>query len=70
MEDIARMADECMRDFDDDEEDENLEDDEDLLVCTNQPSACFKTVLKTWDILNYPLKLGRVSTRPEPFFPR
>ena len=32
MEDIARMADECMRDFDDDEEDENLEDDEDLLV--------------------------------------
>lgn len=32
MDDIARMADECMRDVDDDEDDENLEDDEDLLV--------------------------------------
>ncbi|XP_036938809.1 coiled-coil and C2 domain-containing protein 1B isoform X4 [Acanthopagrus latus] len=32
MEDIARMADECMRDMDDDEDDANLEDDEDLLA--------------------------------------
>ncbi|XP_070775003.1 coiled-coil and C2 domain-containing protein 1B [Enoplosus armatus] len=32
MEDIARMADECMRDVDDDEDDSNLEDDEDLLA--------------------------------------
>lgn len=32
MEDIARMADECMRDVDEDEDDSNLEDDEDLLV--------------------------------------
>ncbi|XP_065810339.1 coiled-coil and C2 domain-containing protein 1B isoform X2 [Labrus bergylta] len=32
MEDIARMADECMRDVDDDEDDGNLEDDEDLLA--------------------------------------
>lgn len=32
MDDIARMADECMRDMDDDEDDSNLEDDEDLLV--------------------------------------
>uniref|UniRef100_A0A672HMB4 Coiled-coil and C2 domain-containing protein 1B n=1 Tax=Salarias fasciatus TaxID=181472 RepID=A0A672HMB4_SALFA len=32
MEDIARMADECMRDVDDDEDDDNVEDDEDLLV--------------------------------------
>uniref|UniRef100_A0A671VF35 Coiled-coil and C2 domain-containing protein 1B n=1 Tax=Sparus aurata TaxID=8175 RepID=A0A671VF35_SPAAU len=32
MEDIARMADECMRDMDDDEDDADLEDDEDLLV--------------------------------------
>lgn len=31
MEDIARMADECLRDIDDDD-DENLEDDEDLLA--------------------------------------
>uniref|UniRef100_A0A671VG28 Coiled-coil and C2 domain containing 1B n=1 Tax=Sparus aurata TaxID=8175 RepID=A0A671VG28_SPAAU len=31
MEDIARMADECMRDMDDDEDDADLEDDEDLL---------------------------------------
>ncbi|XP_047444781.1 coiled-coil and C2 domain-containing protein 1B isoform X2 [Mugil cephalus] len=31
MEDIARMADECMRDVDDDD-DENVEDDEDLLA--------------------------------------
>uniref|UniRef100_A0A672HMW8 DM14 domain-containing protein n=1 Tax=Salarias fasciatus TaxID=181472 RepID=A0A672HMW8_SALFA len=31
MEDIARMADECMRDVDDDEDDDNVEDDEDLL---------------------------------------
>lgn len=32
MEDIAKMADECMRDVDEDEDDDNLEDDEDLLV--------------------------------------
>ncbi|XP_060901140.1 coiled-coil and C2 domain-containing protein 1B isoform X3 [Labrus mixtus] len=32
MEDIARMADECMRDVDDDEDEGNLEDDEDLLA--------------------------------------
>lgn len=32
MEDIARMADECMRDVDEDEDDFNLEDDEELLV--------------------------------------
>lgn len=32
MEDIARMADDCMRDVDEDEDDDNLEDDEDLLV--------------------------------------
>ncbi|XP_041804284.1 coiled-coil and C2 domain-containing protein 1B isoform X2 [Chelmon rostratus] len=32
MEDIARMADECMRDVDEDEDDSNLEDDEDLLA--------------------------------------
>lgn len=31
MEDIARMADECMKDLDDDD-DYNVEDDEDLLV--------------------------------------
>lgn len=35
MEDIARMADECMRDLDEDEDDSNLEDDEDLLVGVN-----------------------------------
>ncbi|CAJ1072540.1 coiled-coil and C2 domain-containing protein 1B isoform X1 [Xyrichtys novacula] len=32
MEDIAKMADECMRDVDDDEDDGDLEDDEDLLA--------------------------------------
>ncbi|TDH05959.1 hypothetical protein EPR50_G00127960 [Perca flavescens] len=32
MEDIARMADECMRDEDEDEDDSNPEDDEDLLA--------------------------------------
>ncbi|XP_075877921.1 coiled-coil and C2 domain-containing protein 1B isoform X2 [Nelusetta ayraudi] len=32
MEDIARMADECMRDVDNDEDDSSLEDDEDLLA--------------------------------------
>ncbi|XP_040912213.1 coiled-coil and C2 domain-containing protein 1B isoform X2 [Toxotes jaculatrix] len=32
MEDIAKMADECMRDVDEDEEDDNVEDDEDLLA--------------------------------------
>ncbi|KAK5860299.1 hypothetical protein PBY51_021790 [Eleginops maclovinus] len=32
MEDIAKMADDCMRDVDDDEDDSNLEDDEDLLA--------------------------------------
>ncbi|XP_040027217.2 coiled-coil and C2 domain-containing protein 1B isoform X2 [Gasterosteus aculeatus] len=32
MEDIARMADECMKDDDEDDDDTNLEDDEDLLA--------------------------------------
>ncbi|XP_077471992.1 coiled-coil and C2 domain-containing protein 1B [Stigmatopora argus] len=32
MEDIAKMADECMRDVDEGEDDENVEDDEDLLA--------------------------------------
>ncbi|XP_067331716.1 coiled-coil and C2 domain-containing protein 1B isoform X2 [Channa argus] len=32
MEDIAKMADECMRDVDEEEDDDNLEDDEDLLA--------------------------------------
>ncbi|XP_051261922.1 coiled-coil and C2 domain-containing protein 1B isoform X2 [Dicentrarchus labrax] len=32
MEDIARMADECMRDVDEDEDDSDLDDDEDLLA--------------------------------------
>lgn len=32
MEDIAKMADECLRDIDEDEDDGNLEDDQDLLV--------------------------------------
>ncbi|XP_039999794.1 coiled-coil and C2 domain-containing protein 1B isoform X2 [Xiphias gladius] len=32
MEDIARMADECMRDVDEDEDFDNVEDDEDLLA--------------------------------------
>ncbi|TNN88511.1 Coiled-coil and C2 domain-containing protein 1B [Liparis tanakae] len=32
MEDIARMADECMKDDDEDDDDSNLEDDEDLLA--------------------------------------
>ncbi|KAI3374691.1 hypothetical protein L3Q82_021263 [Scortum barcoo] len=32
MEDIAKMADECMRDVDEDEDDSNLEDDEDLMA--------------------------------------
>nr|XP_057918154.1 coiled-coil and C2 domain-containing protein 1B isoform X2 [Doryrhamphus excisus] len=32
MEDIARMADACMRDVDEDEDDNNVEDDEDLLA--------------------------------------
>lgn len=32
MEDIAKMADECMRDVDEDEDDNDVEDDEDLLV--------------------------------------
>lgn len=40
MEDIAKMADECMRDVDEDEEDSNLEDDEDLLVGVNYICLC------------------------------
>ncbi len=32
MEDIAKLAEACMKDIDDDDEDDNLEDDEDLLV--------------------------------------
>lgn len=40
MEDIARMADDCMRDVDEDEDDSNLEDDEDLLVGVNYIYLC------------------------------
>ncbi|XP_027877233.1 coiled-coil and C2 domain-containing protein 1B [Xiphophorus couchianus] len=32
MEDISKMADECMRDVDEDDDDNNIEDDEDLLA--------------------------------------
>lgn len=32
MEDIAKMADECLRDVDEDEDDGSIEDDQDLLV--------------------------------------
>ncbi|KAM4728396.1 coiled-coil and C2 domain-containing protein 1B isoform 2-T2 [Anableps anableps] len=32
MEDIAKMADECMRDVDEDDDDDNVEDDDDLLA--------------------------------------
>ena len=32
MEDIARMADDCMKDLDEEDDDDDLEDDEDLLV--------------------------------------
>ncbi|KAM4557537.1 coiled-coil and C2 domain-containing protein 1B [Fundulus diaphanus] len=32
MEDIAKMADECMRDVDEEDDDDNVEDDEDLLA--------------------------------------
>lgn len=35
MEDIAKMADECLRDIDEDEEDGNVEEDQDLLVFFN-----------------------------------
>lgn len=37
MEDIAKMADECMKDVDEDDDYDNVEDDEDLLVsvCLN-----------------------------------
>lgn len=34
MEDIAKMADECLRDIDDEEDDGNIEEDQDLLVFT------------------------------------
>lgn len=40
MEDIAKMADECMRDednVDEDDNDDNVEDDEDLLVSVYIP---------------------------------
>lgn len=33
MEDIAKMADECMRNMDEDDDEDDVEDDEDLLVC-------------------------------------
>lgn len=44
MEDIAKMADECMKDVDEDEDEDNLEDDEDLLV-----SVClYSSLLSLW----------------------
>lgn len=39
MEDIAKMADECMRDVDEDDDEDDVEDDEDLLVCAGA-STC------------------------------
>lgn len=41
MEDIAKMADECMRNVDEDD-DEDVEDDEDLLVCAESCILCFR----------------------------
>uniref|UniRef100_A0AAQ5X5Z1 C2 domain-containing protein n=1 Tax=Amphiprion ocellaris TaxID=80972 RepID=A0AAQ5X5Z1_AMPOC len=40
MEDIAKMADECMRDVDDDDDDDHIEDDEDLLVGVDPLQSC------------------------------
>lgn len=57
MEDIARMADECMRDVDNDEDDSDLEEDEDLLVRVDSlllcPHArsCFLCTRKTFRLL-------------------
>lgn len=54
MEDIAKMADECMRDVDEDEDDSNLEDDEDLLVSVRffyfhvMPRICTNLDLRFW----------------------
>uniref|UniRef100_A0A3B4YFL0 Coiled-coil and C2 domain-containing protein 1B n=1 Tax=Seriola lalandi dorsalis TaxID=1841481 RepID=A0A3B4YFL0_SERLL len=47
MEDIAKMADECMRDVDEDEDENDVEDDEDLLMyqMLTAPTSCFGTTL-------------------------
>lgn len=42
MEDIAKMADDCLRDIDEDEDDGNLEDDPDLLVFVQSFELVFK----------------------------
>lgn len=51
MEDIARMADECMRDVDNDEDDSSLEDDEDLLVGVD--SFCIGLRTATVNVFTY-----------------
>uniref|UniRef100_A0AAQ5YQI3 C2 domain-containing protein n=1 Tax=Amphiprion ocellaris TaxID=80972 RepID=A0AAQ5YQI3_AMPOC len=47
MEDIAKMADECMRDVDDDDDDDHIEDDEDLLVGVDPLQSCNRCILNT-----------------------
>uniref|UniRef100_A0A8C4IY54 Coiled-coil and C2 domain containing 1B n=1 Tax=Dicentrarchus labrax TaxID=13489 RepID=A0A8C4IY54_DICLA len=46
MEDIARMADECMRDVDEDEDDSDLDDDEDLLVGVYLSLSSYQSLIK------------------------
>lgn len=56
MEDIAKMADECLRDIDEDEEDGSIEEDQDLLVfapdfhCVLNPCVRFTA---TRDVLKF-----------------
>lgn len=60
MEDIARMADECMRDVDNDEDDCSLEDDEDLLVGVDS----FDCIgLRTAAVNVFTYRGGRLSKR-------
>uniref|UniRef100_A0A3Q1GC44 Coiled-coil and C2 domain containing 1B n=1 Tax=Acanthochromis polyacanthus TaxID=80966 RepID=A0A3Q1GC44_9TELE len=84
MEDIARMADECMRDVDDDEDDDHIEDDEDLLVGVDpvlmQTRCCLQTLESMLAAVNKgrpvneaeippPVATGAPSAAPRPAVP-
>lgn len=63
MEDIAKMADECMRDVDEDDYDDNVEDDEDLLVGPFLSDVSLVIVLCSYWLLCLLFFPARLSSR-------
>uniref|UniRef100_A0A8C6LRS9 Coiled-coil and C2 domain-containing protein 1B n=1 Tax=Nothobranchius furzeri TaxID=105023 RepID=A0A8C6LRS9_NOTFU len=74
MEDIAKMADECMRDVDEDEDDGSVEDDEDLLVGIIHTLESMLAALKKGKPVSEseippPVSVGAPSSTPQPLAP-